>query len=157
MRVDGRSGGSESSQEGWADSEKDAGLHSQALVRVLLALRFKSFGPDVVLARWAGAGLVGEDFSVEPMGVWGLEGGRGNGRPDPDFPRLLEFGRFAVKAAARRQRRGLGKPETRAFLGFTHIAGKSRRASLPAPAQITGRPHAGQTQGDQCLPAGTHA
>ncbi len=38
--------------------------------------------------------------------------------------RLIEFGRFAVR---NRQRRGLGKPETFQFLGFTHICGKSRK------------------------------
>jgi RNA-directed DNA polymerase len=42
----------------------------------------------------------------------------------PDKTRLIEFGRFA---AANRARRGLGKPETFAFLGFTFICGKSRR------------------------------
>ena len=42
----------------------------------------------------------------------------------PDKTRLLEFGRFA---AVNRARRGLGKPETFNFLGFTHICGHSRR------------------------------
>jgi RNA-directed DNA polymerase len=37
--------------------------------------------------------------------------------------RLIEFGRFA---AERRRARGLGKPETVGFLGFTHICGKTR-------------------------------
>jgi hypothetical protein len=37
--------------------------------------------------------------------------------------RLIEFGRYA---AQRRQQRGLGKPETFDFLGFTHICGKTR-------------------------------
>src|SRR5712675_2677608 len=37
--------------------------------------------------------------------------------------RLIEFGRFAVE---NRKRRGLGKPETFNFLGFTFICGKSR-------------------------------
>ncbi len=37
--------------------------------------------------------------------------------------RLIEFGRFA---AQNRRRKGLGKPETFAFLGFTHICGKTR-------------------------------
>jgi len=37
--------------------------------------------------------------------------------------RLIEFGRFA---AERRQKRGLGKPETFQFLGFTHICAKTR-------------------------------
>ena len=36
---------------------------------------------------------------------------------------LIEFGRFAV---ANRERRGLGKPETFNFLGFTHICGRTR-------------------------------
>ena len=39
----------------------------------------------------------------------------------PDKTRLIEFGRFA---AARRARRGLGKPETFKFLGFTFICGQ---------------------------------
>ena len=37
--------------------------------------------------------------------------------------RLIEFGRFA---AQNRRRRGLGRPETFAFLGFTHMCGKTR-------------------------------
>jgi RNA-directed DNA polymerase len=41
----------------------------------------------------------------------------------PDKTRLLEFGCYA---AVNRQRRGQGKPETFAFLGFTHICGKTR-------------------------------
>ena len=45
----------------------------------------------------------------------------------PDKTRLIEFGRFA---AAGRERRGLGKPETFNFLGFTHICGHSRRGSF---------------------------
>ena len=45
----------------------------------------------------------------------------------PDKTRLIEFGRFA---AADRERRGLGKPETFDFLGFTFICGKSRRGDF---------------------------
>ena len=41
----------------------------------------------------------------------------------PDKTRLIEFGRFA---AQNRQKRGLGKPETFEFLGFTHLCGKTR-------------------------------
>jgi RNA-directed DNA polymerase len=40
-----------------------------------------------------------------------------------DKTRLLEFGRYASE---RRQRRGLGKPETFQFLGFVFICGRSR-------------------------------
>lgn len=42
----------------------------------------------------------------------------------PDKTRLIEFGRFA---AVNRKQRGLGKPETFAFLGFTFICGKTRK------------------------------
>jgi group II intron reverse transcriptase/maturase len=41
----------------------------------------------------------------------------------PDKTRLIEFGRFA---AANRAARGLGKPETFAFLGFTHVCATTR-------------------------------
>jgi group II intron reverse transcriptase/maturase len=45
----------------------------------------------------------------------------------PEKTRLIEFGRFA---AVNRKRRGLGKPETFNFLGFTFICGKSRRGKF---------------------------
>ena len=41
----------------------------------------------------------------------------------PDKTRLIEFGRFAAR---NRDSRGLGKPETFDFLGFTHICGTTR-------------------------------
>jgi RNA-directed DNA polymerase len=45
----------------------------------------------------------------------------------PDKTRLIEFGRHA---AANRERRGVGKPETFNFLGFSFICGKSRRGKF---------------------------
>jgi group II intron reverse transcriptase/maturase len=42
----------------------------------------------------------------------------------PEKTRLIEFGRFA---ALNRVKKGLGKPETFNFLGFTHICGRSAR------------------------------
>jgi RNA-directed DNA polymerase len=45
----------------------------------------------------------------------------------PEKTRLIEFGRHA---AALRERRGLGRPETFSFLGFTHICGRSRRGKF---------------------------
>jgi group II intron reverse transcriptase/maturase len=45
----------------------------------------------------------------------------------PDKTRLVEFGR---NAAADRRRRGLGKPETFNFLGFTHICGVTRKGKF---------------------------
>src|SRR5207302_10809953 len=45
----------------------------------------------------------------------------------PEKTRLIEFGRFATQD---RKRRGLGKPETFNFLGFTFICGKSRNGKF---------------------------
>jgi group II intron reverse transcriptase/maturase len=45
----------------------------------------------------------------------------------PDKTRLIEFGRFA---AENRERRGLGKPETFNFLGFTHICARNQRGGF---------------------------
>jgi group II intron reverse transcriptase/maturase len=45
----------------------------------------------------------------------------------PEKTRLIEFGRFAANS---RKRRGLGKPETFNFLGFTFMCGKSRRGKF---------------------------
>jgi hypothetical protein len=42
----------------------------------------------------------------------------------PEKTRLIEFGRFAARD---RESRGMGKPETFNFLGFTHICSRSRR------------------------------
>jgi RNA-directed DNA polymerase len=45
----------------------------------------------------------------------------------PDKTRVIEFGRHA---AAKRERCGLGKPETFNFLGFTLICGKTRKGGF---------------------------
>ena len=45
----------------------------------------------------------------------------------PEKTRLLEFGRFA---AVNRKKRGLPKPETFNFLGFTHICGRDRKGGF---------------------------
>jgi RNA-directed DNA polymerase len=45
----------------------------------------------------------------------------------PEKMRLIEFGRFAVQ---NRRARGLGKPKTFNFLGFTFICGKSRKGKF---------------------------
>ena len=45
----------------------------------------------------------------------------------PHKTRLIEFGRHAAR---RRDERGLGKPETFNFLGFTHICGRTRRGTF---------------------------
>jgi hypothetical protein len=45
----------------------------------------------------------------------------------PGKTRLIEFGRYAARE---RRQRGLGKPETFDFLGFTHICAKSRKGTF---------------------------
>lgn len=50
----------------------------------------------------------------------------------PDKTRLIEFGRYA---AERRQERGLGKPETFDFLGFTHCCHRTRRGDYTVRRQ----------------------
>jgi hypothetical protein len=45
----------------------------------------------------------------------------------PKKTRLIEFGRYA---ASNRKQRGLGKPETFTFLGFTFICGVTRRVQF---------------------------
>ena len=85
---------------------------------------------DMVVVRYADdlvAGFEHEDDSRrfldalrERFGVFSLS-------LHPGKTRLLEFGR---DAAADRKRRGIGRPETFAFLGFTFICGKSRRGAF---------------------------
>src|SRR5215203_2016681 len=53
----------------------------------------------------------------------------------PEKTRLLEFGRFA---AERRKRRGLGKPDTFNFLGFTFICGKTRAGQFQIKRKTRG-------------------
>ena len=72
----------------------------------------------------------------------------------PEKTRLIEFGRFA---ADNRKRRGLGKPETFNFLGFTFICGKIASGQVPAQAEDPARPHAGEAAGDQGGTATAHA
>jgi RNA-directed DNA polymerase len=85
---------------------------------------------DVIIVRYADDIIVGfqhesdarrfGDAMRERLGKFALS-------LHPDKTRLIEFGRYA---AANRERRGLGKPETFAFLGFTFICGKSRRGGF---------------------------
>jgi RNA-directed DNA polymerase len=82
---------------------------------------------DVIMVRYADDVVVGFEHQAEAerfladlrerMGQFGLS-------LHPQKTRLIEFGRHA---AANRVARGLGKPETFDFLGFTHICGRSRR------------------------------
>lgn len=85
---------------------------------------------NVILVRYADDIVVGLEHEAEAERFLADLRQRLEGfalRLNPDKTRLLEFGRLA---AANRARRGLGKPETFDFLGFTHICGTSRRGGF---------------------------
>jgi RNA-directed DNA polymerase len=81
---------------------------------------------DVIIVRFADDAVVGFEHREDAERFWaelrdrlasfGLE-------LNADKTRLIEFGRFA---AQNRKQRGLGKPETFRFLGFTHICAKTK-------------------------------
>jgi len=85
---------------------------------------------DMIIVRYADDFIVGFEHEAdarrfleemrERMGKFSLS-------LHPEKTRLIEFGRHA---AASRKARGLGKPETFNFLGFTFICGTSRRGSF---------------------------
>lgn len=60
--------------------------------------------------------------------------------------RALELGRFA---AVNRARRGVGKPQTFDFLGFTHISGHDRRGKFSLRRPHPARLDAGSAEADQ--------
>ena len=82
---------------------------------------------DVIIVRYADDFIVGFEHEAdarrfleemrERLGKFALT-------LHPEKTRLIEFGRHAADS---RKRRGLAKPETFNFLGFTFICGKSRR------------------------------
>ena len=81
----------------------------------------------MIIVRWADDFIVGFederdarqflDELRERFAQFGLE-------LHPDKTRLIEFGRHA---GWKRAKRGLGKPETFDFLGFTHIGAKGKK------------------------------
>ena len=103
------------------------------------SLRIRSLGPEVAEDGGARRGVRRALRRRRRDGLRGRRGragdADGSGRTPcpvrfalhPDKTRVLEFGRYACE---RRERRGLPKPETFDFLGFTHIAGTSRRGTF---------------------------
>ncbi|MFQ5927308.1 MAG: group II intron reverse transcriptase/maturase [Terriglobia bacterium] len=85
---------------------------------------------DVIVVRFADDFVVGFEHRKEAeqfldelrerLAQFGLE-------LHADKTRLIEFGRFA---AQNRRKRGDGRPETFAFLGFTHICWKTRNGKF---------------------------
>ena len=85
---------------------------------------------DVIVVRYADDWVAGFQFCddaerfrravEERLGRFGL-------KLHPDKTRLIEFGRFAQ---SNRRRRGMGKPDTFDFLGFTHCCGRTRKGKF---------------------------
>src|ERR1700732_4663165 len=73
---------------------------------------------------------------------------------NPEKTRLIEFGRLA---AERRQRRGLGKPETFNFLGFHLHLRQDSPGQIPTTTEDPTGPHAGEAQDDQSGDVAAHA
>ncbi|WP_411860327.1 group II intron reverse transcriptase/maturase [Cupriavidus sp. TA19] len=93
---------------------------------------------NVIVVRYADDIVVGFEHEADARRFWDAMRQRFEQfalELHGDKTRLLEFGRLA---AARRQRRGLGKPETFTFLGFTFICGKSRRGAFQLQRKTRG-------------------
>jgi RNA-directed DNA polymerase len=82
---------------------------------------------DMLIVRFADDFVVGFEHRDDAERFWADLRGRFatfNLELNAEKTRLIEFGRYA---AERRAARGLGKPETFRFLGFTHACGKTRK------------------------------
>jgi RNA-directed DNA polymerase len=125
-------------------SVSDRGTGQGAVISPLLANIYLHYALDLWAERWRRREATGDmiivryadDFIVgfqhendarrlldamrERLGKFALS-------LHPEKTRLIEFGRFA---AENRRRRGLGKPETFSFLGFTFICGRSKRGKF---------------------------
>jgi RNA-directed DNA polymerase len=126
--------------EDGAVSVSDRGTGQGSVISPLLANIYLHYALDLWAVRWRRREATGDmiivryadDFIVgfqhesdarrflnemrERLGKFALS-------LHPEKTRIIEFGRFA---AERRERRGLGRPETFNFLGFTFICGKTR-------------------------------
>ena len=85
---------------------------------------------DMIIVRYADDFIVGFEHEHDARRFWNELRERLQEFAlslHPEKTRLIEFGRLAAK---NRKERGLGKPETFDFLGFTFICGKSRRGKF---------------------------
>jgi len=81
---------------------------------------------DVIIVRFADDLVVGFEYQDDAERFWGELRGRLAKfalELNAEKTRMIEFGRFAGR---NREERGLGKPETFTFLGFTHICAKTK-------------------------------
>ena len=92
---------------------------------------------DVVIVRFADDFVVGFEHRDDAERFWADLRDRlakFSLELNAEKTRLIEFGRFA---AANRKARGLGKPETFQFLGFTHVCAKTRKSGRFKLKRIT--------------------
>ena len=85
---------------------------------------------DMIVTRFADDFVVGFEHRGDAMRFWKdlrERFAKFNLELHPEKTRLIRFGRFA---AQNRRERGLRKPETFDFLGFTHICGKTRNGGF---------------------------
>jgi RNA-directed DNA polymerase len=85
---------------------------------------------DMIMVRYADDVVVGFQHEDDARRFWDAMRERLRAFSltlHPEKTRLIEFGRFAAK---NRALRGLGKPETFKFLGFTFICAKSRKGTF---------------------------
>ena len=85
---------------------------------------------DMIIVRYADDIVVGFEHESDARRFWDAMRERLQEFSlslHPEKTRLIEFGRLA---AANRRRRGLGKPDSFKFLGFTFICGKSLRGNF---------------------------
>jgi len=113
---------------------------------------------DMIIVRYADDIIVGFEHEADARALSGCHARavrrvRTDATSGQDPP--IEFGRHA---AANRERRGLGKPETFNFLGFTFICGKVASGQVPPQEENPARPHAGRSckpSSRSCGSAGT--
>src|SRR6476659_10383011 len=104
----------------------ERGTGQGAVISPLLAWRRREATGDMIIVRYADDFIVG--FQHEADARRFLDTMRERLQEfalslHPEKTRLIEFGRFAEQ---NRRRRGLGKPDTFNFLGFTFISGRAR-------------------------------
>ena len=92
---------------------------------------------ETIIVRWADDFVVGFEHQEDAERFWSELRGRlakFGLELNAEKTRLIEFGRHAARD---RKARGLGKPETFQFLGFTHICGKTRKSGRFKLKRIT--------------------
>ena len=102
------------------------------------AWRKRNARGDMIIVRYADDFVVGFVHETDARQFWKELGERFTQfglELHPEKTRLIEFGLYT---AERRERAGLGKPETFDFLGFTHISGK-KRDGRPTVLRLTSR------------------